>query len=143
MPSLQSWAGIRRRISLSPLSALRRLFLWLFGAVIGEALDRRLTTVDLVIRPIRLLAQEGRIDRCTLVRDVDERSNQVDFHRCRLGLESGGDLLGEGIQQAAHHGLLLCSEVAAGPVSDGSQSSLDGGQVVGCSFAVRCVCEQA
>ena len=122
---------IRRWFWLSARSARGHVVNWLVGAVIRESFDRRLATVDLVIRPVQLLAHERRIERCTLVLDVDERRNEMNLHGCCVGLEPRGDLLGEGLQQAAHDGLLLCGETAPSPVGDGSQSRLDADEIVG------------
>ena len=61
--------------------------------------------------------------RRTLVLDVDERRNQMDLHGCGAGLEPRRDLLGEGLQQAADDGLLLCGQAAPSPVGDGSPTA--------------------
>ncbi len=75
--------------------------------MVGESFDGGLATVDLVVRPVRLLVDERAVHAGSLVIDVDEGSDQVHPHLGLVRLEPRSDLTVEGPQQASDHRLLL------------------------------------
>ena len=96
------------------------------SAVVGEAVDGRLPGVDLVVRPVRLLARELLVVDRLAVDDVEQLGDEHRPRRLAVGLDRrrARPLPGEG-EQAADDALLLPGEGAAGAVGDGGEQLVD------------------